>query len=435
MVCLIPGRAAAVVILPEGMCANGRSTANLPTFSLFLADSKQLKESDRDKLLERLKADGRIGYAIEIISPEAISAAMMQRIPTSLNAISHDSAMNLIRVVMDQGVQVSKVYVDTVGDPGSYQAKLQRSFDRTITFTVSKKADSLFKTVSAASICAKVTRDAVLRDWTFKEPILAGKQPGAEGAGASGSSPKMEVIEEETNGKGDDDEEEEQRDFENDEEEDDEEEDVVVGRAAKRQKVEEKPAAASSSSSSSTTAAGSKKGATGGSAAKLAAMTASKLGPRSTDKAALHPKHAGSGYPGDPATKQWLDVTFDPVFGWPSVLRFSWATAKERLDAPGATPVEWEEDLDDGSGSGGKGGPGAAGGAGGSGGGQQMGLGSFFVSVARPVTSSSSSSGTAGGSSSSSSSNVGCGARSSIPLMARPPFFRKRHLKPVTDFL
>lgn len=49
----------------------------------------------------------------------------------------------------------------------------------------------------------------------------------------------------------------------------------------------------------------------------------------------------GSGYPGDPDTKSWLDGHVDAVFGFPSLVRFSWSTCNPILDAR-AVPVKWE---------------------------------------------------------------------------------------------
>ena len=43
----------------------------------------------------------------------------------------------------------------------------------------------------------------------------------------------------------------------------------------------------------------------------------------------------GSGYPGDPDTKAWLLAHSDPVFGFPRLVRFSWATTKRLLDVGG----------------------------------------------------------------------------------------------------
>ena len=46
--------------------------------------------------------------------------------------------------------------MDTVGVAERYEDYLTKAFQGRIKFTVSKKADSLFPVVSAASICAKV---------------------------------------------------------------------------------------------------------------------------------------------------------------------------------------------------------------------------------------------------------------------------------------
>lgn len=122
-----------------------------------------------------------------------------------------------------------QVFVDTVGDPNKYRAKLLQQFPA-LEITVKPKADALFPVVSAASIFAKVTRDALLRNWEFPE------------------------------------------------------------------------------------------------------------------KGVTYERHFGSGYTGDPITVDWLSKHCDYVFGFPSLIRFSWATTKRALDSK-SCPVDWSVRL------------------------------------------------------------------------------------------
>ncbi|XP_024543060.1 ribonuclease H2 subunit A [Selaginella moellendorffii] len=199
--------------------------------SLKFADSKILTEGKRERLFESLKEDPSMGWAVDVIDPRDLSAQMLRRVKRSLNDISYDSAIGLIKLVLSRGVLLSEVYVDTVGDAEKYQARLSELFPH-IKFTVAKKADSLFPIVSAASIAAKVTRDQALKSWVMDE------------AGCAIS------------------------------------------------------------------------------------------------------RNFGSGYPGDPETKAWLEQHMDDVFGFPSLVRFSWATCKP-LIAEGGVHVYWEADEDD----------------------------------------------------------------------------------------
>ncbi|KJZ75095.1 hypothetical protein HIM_05581 [Hirsutella minnesotensis 3608] len=100
----------------------------------------------------------------------------------NLNAQAMDATVDLIRGVYARGVNVQEIYVDTIGQPAAYQAKLQRVFP-TAKITVAKKADSLYPCVSAASVCAKVTRDAAL------EQLY--KARAAQGSGADGGQEAM----------------------------------------------------------------------------------------------------------------------------------------------------------------------------------------------------------------------------------------------------
>ncbi|XP_059628449.1 ribonuclease H2 subunit A [Cornus florida] len=136
--------------------------------TLQFADSKTLKEEKREELFENLKVDESIGWAVDVIDPRELSAKMLNKNKINLNEISHNSAIGLVRKVLDMGVLLTEVYVDTVGDAEKYRIKLSERFPA-VKFVVAKKADSLYPVVSGASIVAKVTRDTALRDWVLDE--------------------------------------------------------------------------------------------------------------------------------------------------------------------------------------------------------------------------------------------------------------------------
>lgn len=130
-------------------------------------DSKVLTPAVRSALMEALCTAGTdlhasCGWAISSLSARDIGANMLRPAATyNLNAQAMDATVDLIRGVFARGVNVQEIYVDTIGQPAAYQARLQRVFPST-KITVAKKADSLYPCVSAASVAAKVTRDAAL---------------------------------------------------------------------------------------------------------------------------------------------------------------------------------------------------------------------------------------------------------------------------------
>ncbi|KAK8792759.1 hypothetical protein WA158_004923 [Blastocystis sp. Blastoise] len=136
-------------------------------------DSKALTAEKREELKTIIDSSMDIGYVLRVLSPEEISANMLQKNPYNLNFMSHNAAIGLIQTLLDNHVQVKEVYVDTVGDPKKYQDKLLNHFSNThIKFTVSKKADALYKCVSAASIVAKVCRDNLIQEIYDNKSII-----------------------------------------------------------------------------------------------------------------------------------------------------------------------------------------------------------------------------------------------------------------------
>ncbi|XP_076026443.1 ribonuclease H2 subunit A [Genypterus blacodes] len=139
--------------------------------ALKVADSKTLTEAERENLFKNLdKSSSFVGWALQVLSPNTISTCMLQRTKYNLNALSHDTAIGLVQYALDSGVQLKEVFVDTVGPAEKYEEKLSKLFPG-IDVKVRPKADSLFPIVSAASICAKVARDRVVKGWRFTEDL------------------------------------------------------------------------------------------------------------------------------------------------------------------------------------------------------------------------------------------------------------------------
>ncbi|KAL1903395.1 hypothetical protein Sste5346_000021 [Sporothrix stenoceras] len=148
-------------------------------------DSKVLSATVRSTLMETVCRKGstlhsNCGWAVELLSARDIGAGMMS--PTAaagnLNAQAAESTVGLIRGVLARGVRVTDVFVDTVGPPHTYQKKLERYFPG-LRITVSKKADSIYPCVSAASVCAKVTRDVALEVLYKRYAASVGADPSA----------------------------------------------------------------------------------------------------------------------------------------------------------------------------------------------------------------------------------------------------------------
>jgi ribonuclease H2 subunit A len=78
---------------------------------LRLADSKALTDVKRRALYKALQTNGEIGYVVITIPAESISEKMLRRSPVSLNAISHDTAEQLVRIVVDAGTSADTAVV------------------------------------------------------------------------------------------------------------------------------------------------------------------------------------------------------------------------------------------------------------------------------------------------------------------------------------
>jgi ribonuclease H len=118
-------------------------------------DSKALTEETRFRLFDELLACDDIGFGMRSLLPSEISRNMLRQEPYNLNQMSHDATIILIRKLIDVGkVNVTKCFIDTVGNPASYQRKLEQEFPG-VEFVVESKADANYAPCSAASVGKK----------------------------------------------------------------------------------------------------------------------------------------------------------------------------------------------------------------------------------------------------------------------------------------
>eukprot|EP00741_Cyanophora_paradoxa_P016859 tig00020943_g16283.t1 len=162
--------------------------------ALKCADSKTLSEAQREGLFEVIRKSNFVGWKVTSIPPCDISRKSLARRKVNLNEQSFDTAFNLIRAVLAAGIKIAELYVDTVGKAETYENKIRAAFPTIPSVKVAPKADSLFPIVSAASICAKVTRDALMSRWSFaRYPSL--KPDNKTGCGYPGDSATVSWLE------------------------------------------------------------------------------------------------------------------------------------------------------------------------------------------------------------------------------------------------
>ena len=106
-------------------------------------DSKGLTAEVRERMFKGIqeKEKERIGFTTVAIPAAAISAKMLRAHPYSLNKMSWACCVSMVERILAEGVNVTMVYVDTVGDPQIYESWLKRQFKGQVDFTVRKKAD------------------------------------------------------------------------------------------------------------------------------------------------------------------------------------------------------------------------------------------------------------------------------------------------------
>lgn len=199
---------------------------------------------------------------------------------------------------------------------------------RAIEFTVEKKADATYKIVGAASIAAKVTRDRLVEHWIHPEGeklpkvCLREREDVGGGSGAGAGNKRKRATTTSSAVKGG---KKRRKVVEEDEGNEDEDE----GRAlVVEQQAEEDAEEAFEGEQGEEMGSGYPGG---------ECKTLNRL---------LHAFHAQRPCFADPKTVAYLKAAFHPVFGYPSIVRFSWSGVKIAMDRECAS-FRWIDDDED----------------------------------------------------------------------------------------
>ncbi|BEJ10200.1 hypothetical protein CcaverHIS641_0702350 [Cutaneotrichosporon cavernicola] len=91
-------------------------------------DSKALSAEVRQALWESFDANVPLCYSSATLSPQAISANMLRRVPINLNQQAQDATMGLIRDALDRGLNIRECFVDALGPSQIWQDRLSAAF-------------------------------------------------------------------------------------------------------------------------------------------------------------------------------------------------------------------------------------------------------------------------------------------------------------------
>jgi ribonuclease H2 subunit A len=94
---------------------------HMPMLHRGLADSKTLTEEKRETLFAKLAEEPSVGVASDVLTAALISSKMLARETVSLNVLAAESTFRVIDSVLSLGVNITDIFVDTVGDADRYK--------------------------------------------------------------------------------------------------------------------------------------------------------------------------------------------------------------------------------------------------------------------------------------------------------------------------